>query len=74
MVRFEARSFFSELQRQLNRDAGGGVATMDVVAETAEDELQVTSHDRPTGLSFGPYGASPLSGLHFDVADDTVAS
>jgi hypothetical protein len=71
MVRFETRAFYSELQRQLNRDAG--VATMEVVAG-GEDALQVTCDDRPTGLSFGPYGVSPLSGLHFVSEDDTATS
>ena len=72
MVRFETRAFYSELQRQLSRDSAGGVATMEVVS--GEDALQVTRNDRPTGLSFGPYGSSPISGLHFDVADDTATS
>jgi hypothetical protein len=73
MVRFETRSFYSELPRQLNRDSGAGVEAMDVAADT-ENALQVNPADRPTGLSVGPYGVSPLCGLHFDAPDDTAAS
>ena len=75
MIRFETRSFYSELQRQLNADATHHLSTMEVVA--GEDLLQVTREDHetaPQGLSFGPYGASPLSGLHFDSPEDSVAS
>jgi hypothetical protein len=55
-------------------DPLGVEATMEVVADAGEDALQVNAADRPTGLNFGPYGVSPLSGLHFDAPDDTAAS
>ena len=69
MVRFEVRSFHSELQRQLDREAQ---STREFIP--SEDPLQVTSKDAPAELFFGPYSVSPLSGLHFDNADDTAAS
>lgn len=59
----------TELQRILDREA---LATMDLIK--AEDALQVTQNDHSTGLRFGPYGQSPISGLHFDTSDDTAAS
>ena len=69
MVRFERHSFYSELQRQLDRESQ---STREFVS--AEDPLQVTSKDAPAELFFGPYSVSPLTGLHFDNANDTAAS
>ena len=67
MVQFEKHNWGTELQRSLDRDT---VATMEVSAgeESADDSSQ------PQGLSFGPYGSSPITGLHFETADDTAAS
>jgi len=63
------KSWRSALQRQLDREA---VATMEVVS--GEQTLQVTPQDHSSaGLSFGPYGTSPLRGLHFEAPDDTAA-
>ena len=55
------------MQQRLDRES---TATMDVVAGDERFERE----EPQTHLLFGPYGASPLRGLHFDVADDTVAS
>jgi hypothetical protein len=69
--RGETRSWRSELQRRLDREA---LVTMEVVS--GDESLAVTDEDlaASTGLSFGPYGVSPLHGLHFDNAHDTAAS
>ena len=43
--------------------------------EQSHGELVAQAQSRaPEGLIFGPYGSSPISGLHFDTADDTAAS
>jgi hypothetical protein len=76
MVRFETRSFYSELQRRLDADTGGLTEAYDDVVR-GRDVLQVTEADiaaAPANLCFGPYGASPIFGLHFDAADDSAAS
>jgi hypothetical protein len=71
MSRLETRSWRSELQRRLEREI---LATMEVIS--GEESLQVGPQDlaqaRP--LHFGPYGTSPIVGLHFDNAEDTAAS
>ena len=56
----------STLQQRLSSES---VGNMEVCCgdETCERNDHV-------GLSFGPYGASPLRGLHFDTAEDTAAS
>jgi hypothetical protein len=71
MIRFEGRSWRSELQRLLDREAA---ATMEVCS--GEECLQATAQDaaKSSSLNFGPYGTSPISGLHFDAAQDTAAS
>jgi hypothetical protein len=67
----ETRSWRSELQRRLEREM---LATMEVVCG-GEETLQVTPSDLAQAkLNFGPYGTSPLSGLHFETADDTATS
>jgi hypothetical protein len=72
MLRLETRSWRTELQRGLDREA---IATMEVVSgESAEELLQVRPQDHANGLSFGPYGTSPLMGLHFETTDDTATS
>jgi hypothetical protein len=53
------------MQEQLNLEAA--------VLEAIEME-QSRHRDEDAGLSFGPYGCSPITGLHFDTADDTAAS
>ena len=73
MIRFETRSFRSELQRQLDAESAN-LASMDVYA--GEELLQVNEQDIALnpGLHFGPYGVSPISGLHFDPGNDPVAA
>ena len=63
----QRRSSNSMLQQRL---ASESAANMEVFCG------EESSSDRSdhVGLSFGPYGASPLSGLHFDTADDTATS
>ena len=69
-MRLETRSWRSELQRRLEREM---LATMEVVC--GEEVLQVTPHDHAQSrLHFGPYGTSPVSGLHFETIDDTATS
>jgi len=60
-----------ELERQ--------IMTMEVVSgeETPEGtaaESQRLDVPMPDRLAFGPYGITPLRGLHFDNAEDTAAS
>jgi hypothetical protein len=59
----------TRLQRRLDREA---VATMEVAC--GEDAAASDELDRSDQLKFGPYGASPLSGLHFDTPNDSAAS
>ena len=70
-MRLETRSWRSELQRRLEREM---LATMEVVC--GEETLQVTprDHEQSNKLLFGPYGTSPVSGLHFETTDDTATS
>ena len=69
-MRLETRSWRSELQRRLEREM---VATMEVVS--GEESLQVTPQDLAHAkLLFGPYGTSPLAGLHFETINDTATS
>jgi hypothetical protein len=69
MMRLETRTWRTELQRTLDREA---IATMEVVS--GEESLQVRPQDHNDGLTFGPYGTSPLTGLHFENGDDTATS
>ena len=70
MMQFETETREIILQRRLDCEA---VGTMAVVG--GEETFDVArANAQPGGLSFGPYGASPISGLHFDTADDTAAS
>ena len=73
MMRFETRSFRSELQRRLDADSAN-LVSMGVCA--GEELLQVNEQDivANPGLHFGPYGVSPISGLHFDPGNDPVAA
>ena len=59
----------TRLQRRLDREA---VATMEVAC--GEEVVAGDESDRSRQLKFGPYGASPLSGLHFDTPNDSAAS
>ena len=71
-MRLESRSWRSELQRRLEREMISA-ATMEVV--TGEESLQVTPNDYAQfHLNYGPYGTSPIRGLHFETSDDTVTS
>ena len=40
----------------------------------SDGEILLEPHFDENGLHFGPYGASPVRGLHFDTKDDTAAS
>ena len=73
MGRFQTLDWDSSvLQRRLHRE--GAVATMEVVSGS-EDAYDASSpDDEPIHLNMGPYAVSPLRGLHFSAADDTVAS
>ncbi|HYO08040.1 MAG TPA: hypothetical protein VER17_03645 [Tepidisphaeraceae bacterium] len=78
MVRFNSHTWTSALQQGLDRDAqrsGGTYGWSDIsgLAGTSE-ELATAGRQADERLLFGPYGASPLSGLHFEAADDTAAS
>jgi hypothetical protein len=60
-----------ELERQ--------IMTMEVVSgeetpEFAEQNAASQPIELPDRLAFGPYGITPLRGLHFDNAHDTAAS
>ena len=71
-MRLESRSWRSELQRRLEREMISA-ATMEVV--TGEECLQVTRDDHAQfRLHLGPYGTSPIRGLHFETSDDTATS
>ena len=60
----------SAFQRMFDAET---VATMEVAC--GEDLLQVTETEKSSsGLNFGPYGTSPLVGLHFDADGDAAAS
>ena len=50
------------------------VMTMEVV--TGDETLQICLNEEmpQQPVNLGPYRVSPLSGLHFDAADDTAAS
>ena len=64
-----ARSWRSELQRMLDREVQAATELI-----RREESLQVRPADLVNGLSFGPYGTSPVHGLHFETADDTATS
>jgi len=69
MLRLVTEDWAARLQARLREEA---TSTMEV---SAGDEIAAESNSRADDrLTFGPYGASPISGLHFDTADDTVAS
>jgi len=60
-----------ELERQ--------IMTMEVVsgdetAEMADGSAASQPIEMPNRLAFGPYGITPLRGLHFDNARDTATS
>ena len=53
------------LQERLNEESSRmNAAAAEEAGETPEQ----------VGLSFGPYGSSPLRGLHFETSEDTAAS
>jgi hypothetical protein len=68
-TQLRGRSWRSELQRMLDREIE---ATMQIMRN--EESLQVRPEDHRDGLLFGPYGTSPVSGLHFENADDSATS
>ena len=63
----QRRSSTSTLQQRLSTESA---ATMEVFC----GEESSSDRNDHVGLSFGPYGASPLRGLHFDTTDDTATS
>ena len=67
MLRLVQEDWAARLHARLHEDA--------CVQEPVEDDPMVDSPKRRDDrLTFGPYGSSPLSGLHFEIADDTAAS
>ena len=70
MLRQETRSWRSELQRRLDREIP---TTMQVLG--GEEAPQIVPQDHAhCDLFFGPYGTSPIMGLHFETTDDTATS
>jgi hypothetical protein len=53
------------LQERLNLES--------VVMEAIATE-DAQGSDDDSGLHFGPYDVSPMTGLHFDTSEDTAAS
>jgi len=70
MLRLVTQDWTEILRERLREDAGrvrnAGQGRVEPI-----DEAQSRGGE---GLIFGPYGSSPISGLHFDAADDTAAS
>ncbi len=77
MVRFETHAWSSRLQHRLDGDSfatmevSSGDAATDAGAGMADESSATAPGD---GLTFGPYGSSPLRGLNFDTSTDTAAS
>lgn len=67
MLRLVEEDWTARLQARLREDSEAHREGHDEPAE----ESPRRGDDR---LHFGPYGSSPLSGLHFETADDTAAS
>ena len=65
MTRLQAHKW---IQQQLGRERAAAV--MHIVDEVESVAATIEESE----LTFGPYGVSPITGLHFDNADDTVAS
>ena len=71
MVRFESHTWTSALQERLSREAqAAGLELLD----GGEEIIAAPSRQGDDQLTFGPYGTSPVSGLHFENVDDAVAS
>jgi len=68
MLRLVTEDWAARLQARLREEATTALEA------TAGDECAEPSARTDEGLVFGPYGHSPISGLHFDAADDTAAS
>ena len=68
MLRLVTQDWTEILRERLREDAGR-VREAEKVEPVAEAQSRGGE-----GLIFGPYGSSPISGLHFDAADDTAAS
>ena len=66
MLRLVEEDWTARLHARLMEDAC-------IVEPPAEEPVAETTR-RDDGLTFGPYGFSPISGLHFDTPDDTAAS
>ena len=69
MVRFNSHTWTSALQERLDREA---VAGLDLLR--GGDEIIAPPRQWDDRLTFGPYGTSPISGLHFELIDDPAAS
>ena len=70
MLRLVTQDWTEILRARLREDAGR-------VREIEQGQGEPAGESEPgprEGLIFGPYGSSPISGLHFDAADDTAAS
>ena len=70
MVRFNSHTWTSALQERLSREVD--VVEASVVASA--DDIVAPPRQWDDRLTFGPYGTSPISGLHFENADDPAAS
>jgi hypothetical protein len=69
MVRFTRHSLTSALQERLDREAAAGVERI-----RGGDDIVAPPRQWDDRLTFGPYGTSPISGLHFELVDDPAAS
>ncbi len=69
MLRLVTEDWAARLQARLREEATSHVEV--TVGDESAADSPGRSDDR---LTFGPYGTSPISGLHFDTPDDTAAS
>ena len=67
MLRLVEEDWTARLQARLREDS-------EAYRESPDESADETAKRGDDRLSFGPYGSSPLSGLHFETADDTAAS
>ena len=75
MIRGRNTMSLAKAARELERQ----MMTMEVVSgddapESAEQDAASEPIELPDRLAYGPYGITPLRGLHFDNAHDTATS
>jgi hypothetical protein len=72
MFRSRNTTSLAKAARELERE----IMTMEVVSgdETSASSLPTQDVPLPDRLAFGPYGITPLRGLHFDAETDTATS